>query len=102
MLQFPYDLIFGRNVILRHLTQAWIWLSTVSSLRSDGSEANDGEAGGAQDPLGVEKNDCGGDGRQQQHYQLQGLCQDDAGQALSCAETVSKPLNIGFLTYMQI
>ncbi|KAA8584394.1 hypothetical protein FQN60_008179 [Etheostoma spectabile] len=28
-----------------------------------------------------------GDGRQQQHHQLQGLCQDDAGQAFSCAQT---------------
>ncbi len=59
-------------------------------LRSDGSEADDGEAGGAQDPLRAEKNDRRGDGRQQQRDQLQGLCQDDAGQALSCAQTVSK------------
>lgn len=58
--------------------------------RHDGSEADDGEAGRAQDPLRVEKNDRRGNGRQQQqHHQLQRLCQDDAGQTFSCAQTVS-------------
>lgn len=57
--------------------------------RSDGSEADDGETRRAQDPLGVEKNDRWGDRRQQQRHQLQGLCQDDAGEALGRAQTVS-------------
>lgn len=60
------------------------------SFRSDGSQTDDGETRGAQDPPGVEKNDCRGDRWQWQCYQLQGLCQDDAGQALSCAQAVSK------------
>lgn len=58
--------------------------------RYDGNEKDDGKAGGAQDSLGVEKNDGRGDWRQQQHHQLQRLCQNDAGQALSCAEIVSE------------
>lgn len=62
---------------------------TLSS-RSDGSEADDGEAGRSQNPLGVEENDPGGDGRQQQHHQLQRLCQNDVGQTLRRAQTVSK------------
>ncbi|KAG8010585.1 Allograft inflammatory factor 1-like, partial [Nibea albiflora] len=33
-------------------------------------------------------------GWQQQHHQLQGLCEDDAGQALSCAQTVSEALRL--------
>lgn len=57
--------------------------------RSDGSEADDGETRRAQDPLGVEKNDRWGDRWQQQRHQLQGLCQDDAGEALGRAQTVS-------------
>lgn len=76
------------------LCMALFW--NVPSLRSDGAEADDGEAGGTQDPFRVEKNDCRGDGWQQQRHQLQGLCQDDAGQALSCAQTVSKLLFFKF------
>lgn len=64
-------------------------LHVLSPFRSDGSEANDGETWGAQDPLGVEKNDRRGDRWQQQRHQLQGLCQDDAGEALGRAQTVS-------------
>lgn len=64
----------------------------VPSFRSDGPETDDGEAGGAQDPLGTEEDDRGGDRGQQQHHQLQGLRQDDAGQTLGGAQTVSAPV----------
>lgn len=60
------------------------------SCRFDGAEADDGEAGGAKNPPGTEKDDRRSDRRQQQqHNQLQGLCQDDAGQALRRAQAVS-------------
>lgn len=57
--------------------------------RYDGSEEDDGEAWCSQDPLGDEEDDLRGDWWQQRHHQLQRLCQDDAGEALSCAEIVS-------------
>jgi len=59
--------------------------------RHHGPEADDGEAGRAQDTPGREEDDRGGDGRQQQHHQLPGLCAHDAGEALGRAQAVSPP-----------
>lgn len=57
--------------------------------RHDGLEANDGEVGCAKDSPGDEENDLRGDRRLQRHHQLQGLCENDAWQAISCSQTVS-------------
>lgn len=74
----------------------WLYVLILYPFRSDGSEADDGETRRAQDPLGVEKNDRWGHRWQQQRHQLQGLCQDDAGEALSCAQTVSPRHHVPF------
>lgn len=57
--------------------------------RHDGHEANDGEVGCAKDSSGDEENDLRGDRGLQRHHQLQGLCENDAWQAISCSQTVS-------------
>lgn len=62
------------------------WIFCLS--RYDGPEEDDGEVGGTQDSSGDEEDDLGGDWRLQRHDQLPGLCEDDVGQALGCAQTV--------------
>lgn len=87
-----FRLWYSKRVIFELVLDLTL-ISLLPVLRHDGPEEDDGEAGGAQDAPGVEENDPGGDGRQQQqHHQLQGLCQDDAGQAFSRSQTVSKRL----------
>ncbi|XP_051552518.1 allograft inflammatory factor 1-like isoform X2 [Myxocyprinus asiaticus] len=58
-----------------------------SHIQHDGSEENDGEAGCSKDSFGDEENDLRGDGGLQRHHQLQGLCQNDAWQEISCPQT---------------
>lgn len=65
------------------------FILSLATHRLDGAEAHDGEAGGPQDPPGAEEDDERGDGRQQQHHQLPGLCEDDAGQTLRRPQAVS-------------